>query len=125
MNQTINTSVETKPESPSTPAGLPVADAPKGAAGGKSYGQILKSSTIIGGSSLINLALGIGRSKINALLLEMEQGPQPAGGPPPQLAQIQELGKRQAAGGMTLNLMVVVFLIFMIWKPGIQSVFIR
>ncbi len=52
------------------------------------------------------------------LLAELEQGPPPAGGPPPHVAQIQALGKRQAAAGMTLNLFVVLFLILMIWKPG-------
>ncbi len=55
--------------------------------------------------------------KTNELLLEMEQGPPPAGGPPPQVAQIQELGKRQAAAGMTLNLFVVVLLLLMVWHP--------
>ena len=59
-----------------------------------------------------------GHKKINALLLEMEQGPPPAGGPPPQVALIQELGKRQAAAGATLNVFVVIFLVLMIWKPG-------
>ena len=59
-----------------------------------------------------------GQRKINALLLEMEQGPPPAGGPPPQLVQIQALGKRQAAAGASLNVVVAVILILMIWKPG-------
>jgi hypothetical protein len=59
-----------------------------------------------------------GAKKINALLLEMEQGPPPAGGPPPQVAQIQTLGKRQAATGATLNVVLAVILILMIWKPG-------
>jgi uncharacterized membrane protein len=59
-----------------------------------------------------------GAKKINALLLEMEQGPPPAGGPPPQLAQIQALGKRQAATGATLNVVLAIILILMIWKPG-------
>jgi len=36
---------------------------------GKSYGQILKSSTIIGGSSLVNVCMGIVRVKVNALLI--------------------------------------------------------
>ena len=58
-----------------------------------------------------------GHKKINALLLEMEQGPPPAGGPPPQVAQIQALGKRQAAAGASLNVVVAVILILMIWKP--------
>jgi len=55
--------------------------------------------------------------KTNTLLAEMEQGPPPAGGPPPQVAQIQDLGKKQAAAGMTLNLFVVVFLLLMVWHP--------
>jgi hypothetical protein len=59
-----------------------------------------------------------GHRQINTLLAEMEQGPPPAGGPPPQVAQIQALGKKQAAAGMTLNLFVVAFLVLMIWKPG-------
>jgi uncharacterized membrane protein len=59
-----------------------------------------------------------GHKKINALLLEMEQGPPAAGGPPPQAAQLQDVGKRMAAAGATLNIFVVVFLVLMIWKPG-------
>jgi uncharacterized membrane protein len=59
-----------------------------------------------------------GHRKINELLAEMEQGPPPAGGPPPQVVQIEALGKKQAAAGMTLNLFVVVFLVLMVWKPG-------
>ncbi len=60
-----------------------------------------------------------GHRKINALLADMEQGPPPTAGPPPQAAQIQALGKRQAAAGATLNIVVVIFLILMIWKPGV------
>jgi hypothetical protein len=59
-----------------------------------------------------------GHRKINALLLEVEQGPAPAGGPAPQLAQIEALGKRQAVAGGSLNVVVAVILILMIWKPG-------
>jgi uncharacterized membrane protein len=60
-----------------------------------------------------------GHRKINALLADVEQGPPPTAGPPPQVAQIQALGKRQAAAGATLNVVVVIFLILMIWKPGV------
>jgi hypothetical protein len=74
---------------------------------------------------LFAIAMGIshgvmfpGQQKINALLLEMEQAPPPAGGAPPQVAEIQAIGKRLAAGGVTLNIFVVLFLILMIWKPG-------
>ena len=59
-----------------------------------------------------------GHKRINALLLEMEQGPPPAGGPPPQVAELQATGKKMAAAGATLNVFVVIFLILMIWKPG-------
>jgi hypothetical protein len=51
------------------------------------------------------------------LLLEMEQGPPPAGGPPPQVAQIQSIGQRQAGTAMVLNLILVVILCLMIWQP--------
>jgi Predicted integral membrane protein (DUF2269) len=60
-----------------------------------------------------------GHKKVNALLLEMEQGGPPAGGPPPQVAQLQATGKRMAAAGATLNVFVVIFLVLMIWKPGV------
>ena len=57
--------------------------------------------------------------RMNTLLAEMEQVPAPAGWPPPpQAAEIDALGKRQAAAGASLNLFVVVFLILMVWKPG-------
>jgi len=61
-----------------------------------------------------------GHKKINALLAEMEQGPPPAGGPPPQAVEVQAIGKRMAAAGATLNVFVVVFLVLMIWKPGVN-----
>jgi hypothetical protein len=72
----------------------------------------------IGALGVSHAVLIPGHRKINALLLEMEQGPPPAGGPPPQLAQIEALGKRQAAAGASLNVVVAVILILMIWKPG-------
>ena len=69
-------------------------------------------------------ALGVSHSiltpshrRMNELLLEMEQSPPPAGGAPPQLAQIQALGMRQAAAGTVLDVVVAVILILMIWKP--------
>lgn len=58
-----------------------------------------------------------GHRRINGLLAEMEQGP-PAAGPPPQVAQIEALGKRQAAASMVMDLLLVTFLALMIWKPG-------
>jgi hypothetical protein len=59
-----------------------------------------------------------GHRKINLLLAEMEQGPPPAGSAPPQVAAIQALGQRQAMGGATLNILIVIILFLMVWKPG-------
>ena len=39
------------------------------ASAGKSYGQMLKSSTIIGGSSVVNVLIGIVRVKVNSGLI--------------------------------------------------------
>lgn len=78
----------------------------------------LALALFIGALGVSHSVLIPGHRKINALLLEMEQGPPPAGGPPPQLAQVQALGKRQAAAGASLNVVVAVILILMIWKPG-------
>jgi len=71
----------------------------------------------IGAIAVSHSILIPGHKKINALLLEMEQGPPPAGGPPPQLVQIQALGKRQAAAGASLNVVVAVILLLMVWQP--------
>jgi hypothetical protein len=60
-----------------------------------------------------------GHHKINRLLLEMEQTPAPAGGAPPQVAEVQAIGKRMAPAGMVLNLLIVVILFLMVWKPGV------
>ena len=58
-----------------------------------------------------------GHKQINALLLEMEQAPPPAGGPPPQVAEVQAIGKRMAPAGAVLNLLVVAILFLMVWQP--------
>jgi uncharacterized membrane protein len=60
-----------------------------------------------------------GHKRINALLAEMEQGPPPAGGPPPQVVELQAIGKKMAPAGAALNVIVVIFLALMIWKPGV------
>ena len=77
--------------------------------------------------SLVVYVIGIGIShsvmipgarRMNALMLEMEQGPPPAGGPPPQVAEIQSIGARMAKAGPILHLSLVVLIVLMIWKPG-------
>jgi uncharacterized membrane protein len=71
------------------------------------------------------VALGIAHAvmipnskRILSLMGEIEQGPPPAGGPPPQVAQITQLGQRLAFGGATLNVLVVILIGLMVWKPG-------
>jgi hypothetical protein len=60
-----------------------------------------------------------GHKRINALLLEMEQGPPPVGGPPPQVTEIQAIGKKQAGTAMFLDLLLVAILVLMVWQPGL------
>lgn len=46
-------------------------------------------------------------------------GPPPgAGGPPPQVVELEALGKKIGAGGMALNLLTVVLIALMVFKPG-------
>ncbi len=55
---------------PPTPLAADAAGtAPASRSGGHTYGQILKSSVLIGGSSVLEIAIGIVRTKANALLL--------------------------------------------------------
>jgi uncharacterized membrane protein len=56
--------------------------------------------------------------KMGALMREMIAGGPPVGGPPPQVGQLQELGKKVGAAGATLNVLLVVIVGLMIWKPG-------
>ena len=55
---------------------------------------------------------------MNALQEQMAQGPPPAGGPPPQLAELQERGKKAGMYGGILHLMFVLILLDMVFKPG-------
>jgi uncharacterized membrane protein len=41
----------------------------------------------------------------------------PAGGPPPQAAQLEAMGKKVGGLSMVLNLSLVAILVLMIWKP--------
>lgn len=61
--------------------------------------------------------------KQHALMEELVNAGPPAGGapagPPPQVAQLEANGKRMAMAGATLNVMLLLIIIDMIWKPGI------
>lgn len=41
-----------------------------------------------------------------------------AGGPPPQVAELEARGKRAAAMGGFLNLSIIMIVVLMVWKPG-------
>lgn len=57
--------------------------------------------------------------ELNAMGPPPAGGPPPgAGGPPPQVVELEALGKKIGAGGMTLNLLTVVLIVLMVWKPG-------
>jgi hypothetical protein len=91
-----------------------------------SDGAIKFSNTFVWLSLLLfAIALGIshgvmvpGSRRILGLMNEMEQAPPPAGGAPPQVAEISEIGKRLGIGGASLNILATVILFLMIWKPG-------
>lgn len=60
--------------------------------------------------------------RMNALMAELNAGMPPAGGPtggpPPQVAELEERGKRAAITGAFLNLILVIIIVLMVWKPG-------
>ncbi len=57
--------------------------------------------------------------RMGVLIREMAAGPPPVGGPPPQAAEMAELGKKLGIVGPILDLSVVVILFLMVWKPGL------
>ncbi|HEV3402299.1 MAG TPA: hypothetical protein VG078_10805 [Acidimicrobiales bacterium] len=59
--------------------------------------------------------------RMNQLAGELASGAPPgggSGGPPPQVAELEARGKRAAAVGAVLNLIVVVVVFLMVWQPG-------
>jgi uncharacterized membrane protein len=62
--------------------------------------------------------------RMNALAAELvAAGPPPAGaaagGPPPQVVEMEGLEKKLAASGTFLNVLVVVVICLMVFKPGV------
>ena len=56
--------------------------------------------------------------RMQVLMGEVIAAGPPAGGPPPQAAEMERLGKRIAPVGATLNLLVIVIVALMVFKPG-------
>ena len=81
--------------------------------------------------TLYVIALGISHGvmiptvkKMEGLMRELNaMGPPPAGaapsGPPPQVMQMEALGKKLATFGPLLNVMLIVIISLMVWKPGV------
>jgi uncharacterized membrane protein len=65
-----------------------------------------------------------GHRRINTLLRDMVgAGAPPAGaaaaGPPPQAVEIEEIGKRMAVAGLALDVLLIVIVYLMVFKPGL------
>jgi hypothetical protein len=56
--------------------------------------------------------------RINELFRELLAVGSPSAGPPPQVAEIEALGRRMAPVGATLDVILVVIVALMVWKPG-------
>ncbi len=70
----------------------------------------------------LDLSHGVLRPRVrrmNALLVELAGSPGSGGtGPPPQAVELDALAKQVAGTEMVLNLLLVVILVFMVFKPG-------
>lgn len=75
----------------------------------------------------IGLSHGVLRPNVRrmqALMRELSAGGPPpggaaAGGPPPQVAELEVRGRRVGVTGATLNVILVLILFLMVWKPGV------
>jgi hypothetical protein len=59
-----------------------------------------------------------GSKRMGVLMREVVDGPPPAGGPPPQVAEMQAIGQRMGTVGPILDLILIVIVFLMVWKPG-------
>jgi uncharacterized membrane protein len=59
-----------------------------------------------------------GAKRMRVLMQEMVAGPPPTGGPPPQVTEMQAVGQRMGTVGAILDLILVVIIFLMVWKPG-------
>jgi uncharacterized membrane protein len=55
--------------------------------------------------------------KMNALMRDLTSRPPAPGGPPPEVAQLDALGKRIGMASMLLHVATIALVALMIWKP--------
>lgn len=85
------------------------------------FGQTWVWLSIVLYIAAVGIATGIltpTHRRMNVLLAEMTSGPPPVGGPPPQAAELETLGKKMARFGPITDILAVVLIVLMIWKPG-------
>lgn len=77
-------------------------------------------SLVLFGVALVIAVTVLERSarRIATLTAELAEGPPAADGPPPQVAELDTLGRRMGMFSGINHLLVVVILYLMIWKPG-------
>lgn len=73
------------------------------------------------GLGIAHAVLKPSHKKINNLLREMNAAPPAAGGPPPQVAEVEALGKRLALFGMINTVLFLIILFLMVVKPGVNT----
>lgn len=56
--------------------------------------------------------------RMNTLMAELAEMGESPGGPPPQVTELEERGQRVGLAGTALNVIVVLILFLMVWKPG-------
>ncbi len=60
-----------------------------------------------------------GAKRMRVLMQEMAAAPPPAGGPPSQVAEMEAIGQRMGSVGAILDVILVVIIFLMVWKPGV------
>jgi uncharacterized membrane protein len=68
--------------------------------------------------AISNLLLVPRVSRLIALQHEIVDGPPPSGGPPPQVAEMERIGKQVPMFAITLQVLLVAVLSLMVFKPG-------
>ncbi len=91
--------------------------------GAWTFGQAWISAALglyIVGIAVSHAVLIPSEKRMNVLAAELvATTPSSAGGPPPQVVEMEGLEKKMAAAGTFLNVLVVVFLALMVFKPGV------